>query len=470
MNKKSVTWLISFLALTVGFYWLDQSQWFQQGFLDRLAYLNTRTTVWVLSLLGAHLKQMGSTIITESGSIEIARSCTGSFVFMVFAGAVLPFPTPWKWRLQGLLLGLMALLTLNLFRTCMIVLVGARFPQAIQTLHVIIGQMIVISGMTAVFLVWAKHTHPNAGISLFKNNRDILRAVSLFCIGYLCGFWLYQQFLESPLGHFVKEGVDIHTLWLLSFLNNTLGWLPQSSFAPIKLIDGCLSSPMVVVFAALVVAWPSPWWKRALIVLLGFIPFFYLYHLIRAVLIALTLGIHSKEGNVVYNLYGQALLILALFTGVGYAWCIKRKSISCRRLLYGLLVSGLIGFAVAGGLGWVMRCSVIPLLTGMISNTSVLAFDPEQMVSRMFDLQIFVWLSLIGLTPTISVKTKMTIAGIGICVAFLDTALAVALMEVFQLQPHKGLFKLAVVLLPFGVYFFAFLHSKPPGDNALEKA
>jgi len=457
------------MALMAGFYWIDQSQWFQKMLLDRLAYGITTVTVWAMSFLGAHLEQAGSTVITGAGRIEVARSCTGSFVFMMFAAAIIPFPSTWKWRLKGLLFGLAALMVLNLFRTCMIVLVGSRFPNAIQTFHVIIGQIIVIAGMTTVFLWWAKHPRELPRVSFFSNNREIFRAISLFCVGYLCGFRLYQAFLESPPGYFVKHMVEVHTFRAISLLNETLlqGQLSQFSAAPVKLVDGCLSSPMVVLFVAVVVAWPARWWKRALVILTGFIPFFYGYHLLRAILVSLSLGIQSKEVNFAYNFYGQLLLVIALFVWIAYLWCFSHKSISCRKFLTLFVPSSLLGLSLALGLGWLMRRFLIPFLTLQISDAPDLSHDPEQMVSLMFDLQAFIWVSLIGSTPGLSLVRKCWFALSGIAAAFLLLVVAVLLIEIFHLSPHKGMFKLAVVLLPFAAYYISFLYPGQMGQKTV---
>ena len=467
MNKESIRWIVLFMALMAGFYWIDQSQWFQKMLLDRLAYGITTVTVWAMSFLGAHLEQADSTVITGAGRIEVARSCTGSFVFMMFAAAIIPFPSTWKWRLKGLLFGLAALMVLNLFRTCMIVLVGSRFPNAIQTFHVIIGQIIVIAGMTTVFLWWAKHPQKTPRVSFFSNNRQMFRAILLFCVGYLCGFWLYQAFLESPPGLFVKHMVEAHTFQIISFLNNTFlqGQLSQFSAAPAKLVDGCLSSPMVVLFVAVVVAWPARWWKRALVILTGFIPFFYGYHLFRAILVSLSLGIQSKEVNFAYNFYGQLLLVIALFVWIGYLWCFSHKSISRRRFLTLFVPSSLLGLLLALGLGWTVRRFIIPFLTGWISGAPLLSYDPEQMVSLMVDLQIFIWVSLIGSTPGLPLARKCWLSLSGIISAFTVAVIAVILMEVFHLSPHKGMFKLAVVLLPFAAYYISFLRHRDMTTN-----
>ncbi len=460
MNKQNIRWIILFCVLIGAFYWLDQSEWFHQVILSSLSQLNANVTAWVLSFLGLHVEVANGTVITASGRFEIAKSCTGSFVFMMYAAAILPFPVPWKSRLLGLLLGLVTLLLINLFRTSLIILVASRFPSSLWTFHIIIGQIIVIVGILAVFLWWAKNSPQHILLPFLRNNRVISRALSLFTIGYLCGYQLYQIFLNSVFGVFVKGLIETHTLWILSSLNELFfrGHLSQFAPYPVRLIEGCLSSPMVVVFVAVVFAWPTRWWKRCMIILLGFVPFFYSYHLIRALLIGVTLGIQPKEVNFVYNLYGQILLCVAVFVWVAYSWCSVKRSISYGNFFLRFMGSALLAALSGSGVGWLARHTLVPFLTEQIAGSDFLSYNPEQAISLTLDLQIFLWISLVGVTPGLKNAKRALLSLLGILVAIVVFSMLVAAIEIFYLAPHKGLYQFFVILMPFAVYYFCFLY------------
>ena len=455
MDKQNIRWVILFCVLLGAFYWLDQSVWFHQIILIKLSQINANVTAWTLSFLGLHVEVENGAVITASSRFEIAESCTGSFVFMMYAAAILPFPAPWKSRLSGLFLGLLTLLFINLLRTSLIILVASRFPESFWAFHIIVGQIIVIVGMMAIFLWWTKknvHSHPP---SLLKSNRAIFRSLGLFCIGYLCGYGLYQVFLDSSFGLWVKGLIETHSFWIMSGLKDhfSLTHPLLFSFQKISLIEGCLSSPMVVFFAAVIFAWPTSWWRRGAIILLGFVPFFYVYHLFRTILVSVTLGFQPKEVNFIYNFYGQILLTIALFACIAYLWCSKQKAISYGKFLRLFTASGLMGVAAALGLGWFALHIIIPFLTHRISGSPLLSYNPDQVISTMTDLQVFIWISLVGATPGLG-WTRKCIAGLlGILVAFTGLVGVVLLIETFQLAPHKGIFKAAVILLPFSVYY-----------------
>ena len=242
----------------------------------RLARWTARGTVFILSLLGLEVDLSGTTVTGPALRLEIAKSCSGSFVFLMYAAAVIPFPVLWKSRLKGLLMGLLTLLAVNLLRTSLIVLVVSRFPGALWTFHIIVGQALVIVAMMGVFLWWVKNTHGETGPSFFRNSRAIFRFLLLFGFGYVVGYGLYQLFLESRLGLFVNHLIQIHLEWILTVIHTHILGRQHASFSPVnvRLVEGCLSSPVVVLLAAMVFAWPTRWWKRLLAIFLGFIPFF----------------------------------------------------------------------------------------------------------------------------------------------------------------------------------------------------
>ena len=461
-DRSSLIWIISFLLLMAFFYWLDRNFWFQEAIVDRLSRWTAMGTVSLLKFLGLQLNLADSTITGPGLRIEIAKSCSGTFVFLMFAAAVIPFPVSWKRRLKGLFMGLGTLLLVNLFRTTLIVLVVSRFPGALWTFHVVIGQVMVIAAMMGIFLWWAKGSHEKTFLTFFSNNRAIVRSLLLFCVGYLAGYGLYQIFLKSPLGLFVNQRIAIHLEWILSLINAHLLEGRYTAFAPVsvQLVEGCLSSPVVVLLAAVVFAWPARWWKRLLVIFLGFLPFFYGYHLLRAVLVSLTLGFQPKGMNLVYNFYGQVFLILFMLGALAYVRCTRQNVMTYGKYLRQCALACLMALPVALGAAWLSNRWLTPRLVGMVSDATVLAFDPEQAVSTMPAVWTFIWVALVGSTPHLTTARKIGYSLSGVLAAFILYAAIAMLFETFHMAPHKGLLKLFVVFLPFGVYGASFLPSR----------
>ncbi|HMA66270.1 MAG TPA: archaeosortase/exosortase family protein [Desulfosalsimonadaceae bacterium] len=183
-NRQTTLWLICFLILMGLFYRVHQHPGVQSVLLQDLARINSGLAAWGLSLLGLELQQAGTSLIGPSGTIEIARSCTGSFVFLVFAAAVIPFPASRRSRLLGILAAIAVLFAINLLRICVIVLVASRFPRSLQVLHVIVGQAIVIAGMLLYFLWWARKSESGVSFAFTRSRRLVLQTAGLFLLAY----------------------------------------------------------------------------------------------------------------------------------------------------------------------------------------------------------------------------------------------------------------------------------------------
>jgi len=129
------------------------------------------------------------------------------------------------------------------------------------------------------------------------------------------------------------------------------------------------------------------------------------------------------------------------------------------------LASVLIGAVVAVGLGWVASHMIIPLVTTSISGSPLLSYNPDQAISTMVDLQVFIWLSLVGTTPGLSWSGKCLAGIFGILSALAGFVGVVIVIEAFQLAPHKGFLKTVVILLPFGAYYLWQFTSKKADKN-----
>ena len=80
----------------------------------------------------------------------------------------------------------------------------------------------------------------------------------------------------------------------------------------------------------------------------------------------------------------------------------------------------------------------------------------------MLDLQVFIWISLVGTTPGMRLTRKCLAGFLGILGAFVVLMGVVVFIEMFKLTPHKGFFKATVILIPFLIYYFWHFTSRKP--------
>lgn len=458
MNSPIFKWLIKFWALAAVLYWLDQSRWFNQHVLAPFSHLSALATYQILSLLGVGAQWNGATVTTGSSSFEIAGSCTGSLIILMYTAAVLSFPASWKARLQGFLIGFFAISFFNILRASLIVIVASRFPESFWSLHIVIGQIIVITGTLAIFLWWAKYSVSEGLPPFLQHHRGILKTLFLFALGFACGYGVYKVFLGSFLGRWTERCVVAHAAWLLSGFSeaSSQGLVLGTASHSVRLVPGCLSSPVVVMAMAVVFAWPIRWWKKGVILILGFLPVYYTYHLMRTIFVFVSLPGGTKKDNFIYNFYGQVILAVGVLFFAAYWWVSERRLTTYKRFLPHVITVSVASLLIAVLLGSWTRAFLIPWMMHWIKGVPDLTFDPQQTLSRMVDFQAFLWLALLWSTPVLSIRKKYYGSALGLLGILLCFAGTVGLLETLDLAPQLGLLKISAIAFPFAVYFLLF--------------
>ncbi len=465
-KKQSLMWLVKFWGALALFYWLHGTRWIEDAVLKPFAVATAVVARSVLPRIGMQVEQTGTTIRTGERMFEIAGSCTGTLVIFLFAAAVLSFPTSWKSRIKGLLIGLAGITLLNFFRTLVIVVVASKFPDAFWMLHVVIGQAVVIVGTVGIYLWWMNQRGDVAYLP--KGRREAAKTTALFFAGFVFGYAAYYfLFLNSPVGGATREIIGRHVAVLLSigFDTSYRGEILQASGTAIRLEPQCLSSPMVVLFSAVTMALPVAFWKKLLATVLGFWPVFYLYHLFStvAVVVSLTGGGATSESFVYIHIQQLVLVPLLLFLAVYYDRGGKDFRIFGKEVLR-LAIWAVASIPLAMGFGFLFRDFFLPSLTQWISGTPALFLATlEPQTSHVFglnsilrtvpDFEIAIWLVLSATEPSLSVREKIRWAAAGLPVLFLHGLAAAAAVELFHLLPNAFLLQSWVVIVPFAVFY-----------------
>lgn len=87
-------------------------------------------------------------------SVKIIDECTGIYEMLIYSAAVLAFPTSWKKRGVGLLLGNPLIYLFNVLRIAMLIVVGRYWSDAFDFMHLYFWQATMILMITSVWLLW----------------------------------------------------------------------------------------------------------------------------------------------------------------------------------------------------------------------------------------------------------------------------------------------------------------------------
>ena len=94
-------------------------------------------------------------VVTYAGfPVKIIEECTGIYEIIIFAAAVLAFPTGWKKKAVGFGLGIPMIYFFNVVRIMVLILVGRFYREIFDFMHLYFWQATMIAMITSVWLLW----------------------------------------------------------------------------------------------------------------------------------------------------------------------------------------------------------------------------------------------------------------------------------------------------------------------------
>jgi exosortase H (IPTLxxWG-CTERM-specific) len=154
-NRREITFLALFIVLLGGGFTLISVNWVNDHAIEPLTAGIARVSGATLNLIGQGVRMDGTVIRSSRFAVNIRNGCNGVEAMLIFLAAVLAFPAPWRSRLAGLALGILAIQIVNLIRVVALFLTGVYFPKLFDTSHTVIWQTIVILSGVLLWIYWA---------------------------------------------------------------------------------------------------------------------------------------------------------------------------------------------------------------------------------------------------------------------------------------------------------------------------
>lgn len=145
----------TFSVLVAGFYLVAVSFWYEREVLKPYLALNARVAAALLRGGGDAVTAGGAVLTGAKFSLEIRAGCDALEPSALFAAAVLAFPAPPHRKLNALLLGVSALLIINLARILSLYYIGVHLPSYLTLVHTSVWQPLFILLVACFWLVWA---------------------------------------------------------------------------------------------------------------------------------------------------------------------------------------------------------------------------------------------------------------------------------------------------------------------------
>ncbi|MEO8669883.1 MAG: exosortase H [Tahibacter sp.] len=153
-----IRFLVIFTVCLVSLFTLDVLTPVEVAVIDPFNAFLASLAAHTISLFGGDAMAAGKVLIsaTTGLAVSIERVCNGIEAVIILVSAMLAFPAPWKNKLFGLGVGILAIQGLNLLRIISLYYLNQWDQTWFEWFHLYIWQALIVLDALAVFLVWLR--------------------------------------------------------------------------------------------------------------------------------------------------------------------------------------------------------------------------------------------------------------------------------------------------------------------------
>ena len=160
MQRNQVLFLAKFFAVLVAAYlliaWNPVNDRVIVPFTTGIAHVSGA----LLNLIGQTVTVSGTMIASSRFAVNINNGCNGVEAMLILLASIVAFPATMKARAAGLVLGAIAVQTINFVRIITLYLLGAYQPRLFDMFHTAVWQIVIILVAIGFFLVWSARVGP----------------------------------------------------------------------------------------------------------------------------------------------------------------------------------------------------------------------------------------------------------------------------------------------------------------------
>jgi len=162
-SKTVLRFAILFFVYLVGLFALEILNPVQQHVILPFTAGVAHVSVWLIHLFDGSVVASGNQIINAAsgGGIEIVAGCNGVEAVIILVACVLAFPAPWRSRLIGLVLGFLAIQSLNTVRIISLFYLHEWNKVWFDWFHHYLWQALIILDALVFFLLYLRYLPPD---------------------------------------------------------------------------------------------------------------------------------------------------------------------------------------------------------------------------------------------------------------------------------------------------------------------
>ena len=124
------------------------------GIIQAFIHATAQIEYWILWPIAETITVNEKLVSYNGFPVRIIDECTGIYEMLIFTSAVLAFPTRWRKKFWGLVLGCPLIYLFNVVRIAVLMVVGRYHPIAFDFMHLYFWQATMIVWITLVWLLW----------------------------------------------------------------------------------------------------------------------------------------------------------------------------------------------------------------------------------------------------------------------------------------------------------------------------
>ena len=153
-----IRFFAGFLALQALLFGAELTPWAQTWFVVPWTNTLAALSADIVRLFDPQVIADGKVLQSADGSfaVSIEAGCNGVEATIVLIAAMLSFPAPWKRRLLGLAIGVVAVQALNIVRVISLFYLGQWSFDAFDFAHRYVWQALIMLDVLIVWLLWVR--------------------------------------------------------------------------------------------------------------------------------------------------------------------------------------------------------------------------------------------------------------------------------------------------------------------------
>ena len=155
---------VTFIVMLAVLFGLELTPVAQRYFVGPWTDALAAISAWLVTVFDPGVTASGNVLRSAANgfAVSIEAGCNGVEATLVLVAAMLSFPAPWRKKLAGLAIGIVAVQSLNIVRVISLFYLGQWNYRVFEWAHLYVWQALIMLDVLIVWLVWVR-TLPRAG-------------------------------------------------------------------------------------------------------------------------------------------------------------------------------------------------------------------------------------------------------------------------------------------------------------------